>query len=120
MNLRNDTGILIFLTCLFISANSNAQIKGDDGLTISGYVETYYSYDFNDPDNHFRPQFIYCYNRTNEVNVNLSMIKLSQSYSNTKTIHDYTMCNVVRSTDTKGSELKNSNFAITSSLSLTF
>lgn len=79
MNLRNDTGILIFLTCLFISANSNAQIKGDDGLTISGYVDTYYSYDFNDPESHNRPAFIYNYNRTNEVNVNLAMIKLSYS-----------------------------------------
>ncbi|MBK6876098.1 MAG: outer membrane beta-barrel protein [Ignavibacteria bacterium] len=79
MNLRNSTRSLIFLICLIASANSIAQIKGDDGLTISGYVETYYSYDFNDPDNHFRPQFIYCYNRTNEVNVNLAMIKLSYS-----------------------------------------
>jgi hypothetical protein len=126
MNLRSRTRSLIFLICLFTSANSIAQIKGDDGLTISGYVEAYYSYDFNNPDNHFRTPFIFCYNRTNEVNVNLAMIKLSQSGSNSKTIQDYTFRNVVRSIDAKGlistksNELKNSNFAITSSLSLTF
>ena len=127
MNLSNSTRSLIFLICLIASANSIAQIKGDDGLTISGYVEAYYSNDFNNPDDHLRPQFIFCYNRTNEVNVNLAMIKLSQSYNNRiKTFREYTFRNVVRSIDAKGlistksNELKNSNFAITSSLSLTF
>ncbi len=79
MKYRNKISGLLILISLAASARSNAQIKGDDGLTISGYVEAYYSYDFNDPENHLRPSFIYNYNRTNEVNVNLAMIKLSYS-----------------------------------------
>lgn len=44
-------------------------------LTISGYIETYYGYDFSNPDNHTRPSFVYSYNRHNEVNLNLGFIK---------------------------------------------
>lgn len=44
-------------------------------LTISGYAELYYSYDFNKPADHNRPPFVYAYNRTNEVALNLGFIK---------------------------------------------
>ncbi len=44
-------------------------------LTISGYVEAYYSYDFNNPENNTKPSFLYSYNRNNEVNINLAYIK---------------------------------------------
>jgi hypothetical protein len=36
-------------------------------LSILGYVETYYSYDFGEPDNHVRPGFIYSHNKHNEA-----------------------------------------------------
>jgi hypothetical protein len=126
MNLRKSKRSLIFLIFLFASADSIAQINSDDGLTIGGYVEAYYFYDFNDPEKHFRPTFINNYNRTNEVYVKPAMIKLFQSGSNTKTIRDYTFRNVERSIVAKGlmskksGELKNKNFATISSLSLTF
>ena len=44
-------------------------------LSISGYVETYYSYDFANPENHNRPGFVYSHNRHNEFNLNLGFIK---------------------------------------------
>lgn len=44
-------------------------------LTLSAYIETYYSYDFGEPANHERPPFFYSYNRHNEVNVNMGYIK---------------------------------------------
>lgn len=44
-------------------------------LTISGYIESYYSYDFNKPEDHKRPAFIYSHNRSNEFSVNLAMLK---------------------------------------------
>ena len=44
-------------------------------LTISGYVETYYSYDFGNPSDHNRPGFAYSHNRHNEVSLNLGLIK---------------------------------------------
>jgi len=44
-------------------------------LKITGYLETYYSYDFNQPENNTRPGFFYSHNRHNEVALNLGLIK---------------------------------------------
>jgi hypothetical protein len=44
-------------------------------LTFSGYVETYYNYDFSNPTNHQRPEFTYNHRRHNEVNLNLAFVK---------------------------------------------
>ena len=44
-------------------------------LSISGYLETYYAYDFDNPDSHNRPGFFYSHNRHNEVALNLGFIK---------------------------------------------
>jgi len=44
-------------------------------LKFSGYVETYYAYDFNEPENNTRPAFFYSHNRHNEVALNLGFIK---------------------------------------------
>jgi hypothetical protein len=44
-------------------------------INFSGYLETYYTYDFNRPQNHNRPDFIYSHNRHNEININLAFLK---------------------------------------------
>lgn len=45
-------------------------------LTFSGYVEPYYSYDFNNPKTEGdRPDFFYSHNRHNEFNLNLGFLK---------------------------------------------
>lgn len=44
-------------------------------LTVSGYVEVYYTADFNNPKNNNRPGFVYSHNRNNEININLAYIK---------------------------------------------
>ncbi len=46
-------------------------------LTISGYLEAYYIYDFGNPQDHIRPDFVYSFNRHNEVNLNLGYIQAS-------------------------------------------
>ena len=46
-------------------------------LTISGYAEAYYNHDFNRPDNNTVPNFLYNFNRANEVNLNLAFIKVN-------------------------------------------
>ena len=48
-------------------------------LTISGYAELYYGQDFNKPADHNRPPYVYSYNRTNEVDLNLGFIKAAYS-----------------------------------------
>lgn len=56
-------------------------VKGQDSvngsLTISGYTEAYYQYDFNKPSDGNRPGFIYSHNRHNEFNLNLGFLKAS-------------------------------------------
>ncbi len=44
-------------------------------ITLSGYVEAYYGFDFNEPANHTRPSFLYNHTRHNELNVNLAYLK---------------------------------------------
>ena len=41
----------------------------------SGYMEAYYSYDFNEPADGNRAPFVYSFNRHNEINVNLGFLK---------------------------------------------
>lgn len=53
-------------------------------FTFSGYVEAYYTYDFNKPVDNTRPAFIYSYNRHNEVNLNLGFIKGSYNADNVR------------------------------------
>ncbi|WP_439583015.1 porin [Dyadobacter bucti] len=48
-------------------------------LTVSGYAEAYYNYDFNRPLNNTAPGFLYNFNRTGEVNLNLGFIKANYS-----------------------------------------
>lgn len=65
------------LFSLGFAGNVDAQdsTKEVNPFTVSGYLETYYSYHFNQPENNTSPGFLYNFNRTNEVNVNLGFIK---------------------------------------------
>ena len=60
---------------LFANSNLFAQDSTNGTLTISGYAEAYYQYDFNKPADNNRPGFIYSHNRHNEFNLNLGFIK---------------------------------------------
>jgi hypothetical protein len=46
-------------------------------LTFSGFLEAYYCYDFGEPANNTRPDFVFAHNRHNEVNINLAYLKSS-------------------------------------------
>ncbi|MEX6687720.1 porin [Danxiaibacter flavus] len=71
----------LITTALMLTGNSLfAQDSTEEkSLTISGYVEAYYSYDFNKPENNTKSSFLYSYNRNNEVNINLAYIKAAYS-----------------------------------------
>lgn len=53
-------------------------------LTFSGYIEAYYSYDFNKPASHERPGFLYNFNKHNEVNLNLGLFKVNYNTENVR------------------------------------
>ena len=65
---------IIMLTFgLIFSCSTYAQ----DGskINVSGYLESYYGFDFNNPVDNNRPSFVYSHNRHNEINLNLGFIK---------------------------------------------
>ncbi len=64
--------LLVSIGSLTVKAQNDSTKKQ---LTISGYTETYYSYDFGNPLLQNRPGFVYSHNRHNEVNLNLGFIK---------------------------------------------
>lgn len=46
-------------------------------ITLSGFVDVFYVYDFNEPATNFRQPFFFNHNRHNEFNVNLGFVKLN-------------------------------------------
>lgn len=64
---------------------TNAQTDSiPNPLKISGYLETYYVYDFANPDDHTRPDFLYSFNRHNEVNLNFGYIQAEYNTQNVR------------------------------------
>ncbi len=70
---------LVKLLALLLSTSVFAQEEDSKSspITFSGYLETYYVYDFNEPENNIRPPFVYSFNRHNEVSLNLGFLKAS-------------------------------------------
>ncbi len=67
---------IAFTLLAFASLSSYAQTDSViNPLKINGYVDVYYSYDFGNPSDHNRPGFMYAYNRHNEVNLHLGLVK---------------------------------------------
>ncbi len=80
--------ILIGMAALLGQA-ANAQdsaVQATNPLTFTGYVEGYYSYDFNKPANNTRPGFLYNFNRHNEANVNLGFVRGSYAKDRVRAI----------------------------------
>jgi hypothetical protein len=61
-----------------------AQTDTNSKWTFSGYGEMYYSYDFSNPDNHEKDNFIYNHKRHNELNLNLFFAKANYSSTITR------------------------------------
>ncbi len=49
-------------------------------VSLSGFVDVYYMYDFNQPTQTGRQPFLFNHNRHNEMNLNLGFIKLEASH----------------------------------------
>ncbi|TDQ11264.1 porin [Pedobacter metabolipauper] len=63
-----------------LTTGSIAYGQEEPKIKVTGYLETYFGYDFNKPADNNRPGFIYSHNRHNEMNLNLGFIK--GSYEN--------------------------------------
>ena len=71
--------LLVFQTTLLL-----AQTDTLKKLSFSAYGDVYYSYDFSNPQNHEKPNFIYNHKRHNEINLNLLLVKAMYSEKNTR------------------------------------
>ncbi len=59
------------------------QEKKELKISFSGYLETYYAYDFNRPEENAKLPFMYNYNRHNEFDVNVGLLKAKAEYGST-------------------------------------
>jgi hypothetical protein len=66
---------------LFASYHANAQLdeawKETPTLSIYGFADLFYVYDFNEPQGNIRQPFLFNHNRHNEYNLNLGLFKLN-------------------------------------------
>ena len=84
-SIKMQNSILIVLVLFAGCPVGFAQEEDESSpFSVNGYVETYYVYDFNEPENNTRPGFIYSFNRHNEVNLNLGFIKASYNKDNVR------------------------------------
>ena len=79
--LNKFLGCATFFLGLGIAEAQESKDSLQSKLTFGGYVESYYTYDFNKPEDHKRPGFIYSHHRSNELSVNLALIKANFSNS---------------------------------------
>lgn len=70
------------LVLVYTISNAQEVAKEKNPYTFSGYIETYFSYDFNEPENHVRPGFIFSHNKHNELNLNLGLAKMNYTKDN--------------------------------------
>ena len=76
-----NTLLYIFLLLSATGYSQTDTLKNASSLTFSGYAEVYYLYNSNNPLNNTQPSFIYSFNRSNEVNLNMGYIKANYSSS---------------------------------------
>lgn len=61
--------------CLSLAEGSDKTSHSD--FAINGYLESYYTHDFNNPGSDKRPGFTYSHDRTGKPQINLALIKAS-------------------------------------------
>lgn len=76
----SKTLLFTLVTAVFLSASSFANNDSlwnkKPSISLFGFLDAYYVYDFNQPKGTSRQPFLYNHNRHNEFNLNLGLIKL--------------------------------------------
>jgi Putative beta-barrel porin-2, OmpL-like. bbp2 len=67
---------------LLVGLSTFSQESNNFKLSYSGYIETYYAFDFNQPTTETKLPFMYNYNRHNEFNVNIGLLRAKVEYEN--------------------------------------
>ncbi|WP_396160616.1 outer membrane beta-barrel protein, partial [Flavobacterium sp.] len=69
---------LIIVSISFAQENPKKTLK----IVLSGFIDTYYSYDFDASENKDKQNFLYNYNKQNNFNINIALVRASISYEN--------------------------------------
>lgn len=67
---------LFFITTVFptfVFSQSDSIWNQKPKISYSGFIDTFYSYDFNQPETNSRQHFLFNHNRHNEFNINLAL-----------------------------------------------
>lgn len=81
--MKNTVFKICFVFCFLILNSVLAENCLDSAntkapqISLSGFLDVYYAYDFNRPTTDYRQTFLYNHNRHNEFNLNLGYIKLN-------------------------------------------
>ncbi|MBK8518343.1 MAG: porin [Saprospiraceae bacterium] len=70
----------LFLSILETKAQSDTTKTISPKVELSGFIEPYYVYDFNQPKTDYRQIFFYNHNRHNKFNINLGFIEISAQH----------------------------------------
>lgn len=73
--------VFILMPGLKAFAQPDSLQSADPEVTISGFADIFYAYDFNKPAGNYRQPFFYNHNRHNEFNLNLALIKASVEHA---------------------------------------
>lgn len=76
---------ILLASFFFIASMGHSQVELDTTnlwlkkptVSLSGFVDVYYFYDFNQPKTGYRQPFLYNHNRHNEFNLNLGIVKVA-------------------------------------------
>ncbi len=72
--------IFMFFSIYETKAQSDTTKTLSPKIELSGFIDVFYVYDFNQPKTDYRQTFLYNYNRHNEFNLNLGFIKISAQH----------------------------------------
>ncbi len=68
--------VLLFFSIPLFSQNNRPANRSPE-ITIGGFADIYYAYDFNNPGSSPKLPFFYNYNRQNEFNLNLALVRFN-------------------------------------------
>ena len=70
--------LIFFTPVLLFGQDSISKVA----INFSGYIDSYYSYDFDQPETKYKQPFQYNYNRQNSFNLNIALLRANISYEN--------------------------------------
>ncbi len=72
--------LVLFLCFNFLQAQDSSEWSEKPGISFMGFLDVFYVYDFNKPEDGVRQPFFFNHNRHNEFNINLGLIQFDLTH----------------------------------------